>query len=60
MSITIINYIHDMKTCSATSTYQRKLIEDTKRHVNHDGDWKRINKDLAMMNHTLEKSKQKS
>jgi hypothetical protein len=31
-----------------------------KRCVNHDGDWRRINKDLAMMNYTSEKSKQES
>jgi hypothetical protein len=28
--------------------------------VNHDGSWRRINKDLAMMNHTSENSKQGS
>jgi hypothetical protein len=33
------------------------LIEGTKSHVNRDGDLRRINKDLATMNHTLEKSK---
>jgi hypothetical protein len=33
------------------------LIEDIKSRVNHDDDLRRINKDLAVMNHTLEKSK---
>jgi hypothetical protein len=33
------------------------LIEDTKSNVNHDGDLRRINKNLAAMNHTSEKSK---
>jgi hypothetical protein len=33
------------------------FIEDTKSRVNHDGDLRRINKDLATMNHTSEKSK---
>jgi hypothetical protein len=28
--------------------------------VNHDGEWRRINKDLIVMNHTSEKSKQES
>jgi hypothetical protein len=28
--------------------------------VNHDGSWRRINKDLATINHTSEKSKQGS
>jgi hypothetical protein len=35
-------------------------IEDTKSCVDHDGDWRRINKDLAVMNHTSEKSKWKA
>jgi hypothetical protein len=29
-----------------------------KKHVNHDGDWRMINKDLATMNHTSKKGKQ--
>jgi hypothetical protein len=33
------------------------LIEDTKSHVNYDGDLKRVNKDLTVMNHISEKSK---
>jgi hypothetical protein len=43
-----------------TKNYQHKLIEDTRSHVNHDGDWRRINKDLTMMNHASEKSKRGS
>jgi hypothetical protein len=45
---------------SITKNCQCKLIKDMKRHVNHNGDWRRINKDLATMNHTSEKSKQES
>jgi hypothetical protein len=37
--------------------YQRKLIEDKKSYVDHNGDWIRINKGLTVMNHTSEKSK---
>jgi hypothetical protein len=33
------------------------LIEDTKSRVNHDGDLRRIKKDMAAMNHISEKSK---
>jgi hypothetical protein len=40
--------------------YQHKLIEDTKSCVDHDGDWIRIKKGLAVMNHTSEKSKWKT
>jgi hypothetical protein len=39
--------------------YQCKLIEDTKGCVDHDGDWRRINKSLATMNHISKKSKRK-
>jgi hypothetical protein len=41
-------------------SYQRKLIEDTKSCVDHDGDLRRINKGLAVMNHTSEKTKRES
>jgi hypothetical protein len=40
--------------------YQRKLFKSKKSRVNHDGDLRRINKDLAAMNHTSEKSKHES
>jgi hypothetical protein len=40
--------------------HQQKLIERTKSQVNHDGDWRRINMDLASMNYTSEKSKWES
>jgi hypothetical protein len=40
--------------------YQCKLIESIKSCVNYDGDSRRINKDLARMNHTSEKSKRGS
>jgi hypothetical protein len=40
--------------------YQRKLIEDTKSSEYHDSDWRRINKGMAVMNHTSEKSKWKT
>ena len=43
-----------------TKSYKRELIKDTKICVNHDGSWRRINKDLATMNHTSEKSKRGS
>jgi hypothetical protein len=36
------------------------LIEGTKSCVDHDCDWRRINKGLAAMNHTSEKSKWKT
>jgi hypothetical protein len=41
-------------------SYKRELIKDTKICVNHDGSSRRINKDLATMNHTSEKSKRGS
>jgi hypothetical protein len=43
-----------------SNDYQRMLIEDTKSCVDHDGDWRSINKSLAVMNHTSEKSKWKT
>ncbi len=43
-----------------TKNYKHEHIKDMKICVNHDGSWRRINKDLAMMNHTSEKSKQGS
>jgi hypothetical protein len=43
-----------------TKSYKCELIIDTKICVNHDGSRRRINKDLAMMKHTSEKSKQGS
>jgi hypothetical protein len=36
--------------------YEHKLIEDIKSCVDHDDDWRRINKGLVVMNHTSEKS----
>jgi hypothetical protein len=68
MSITIVKYIQDMKTQSFTSTFmfnmkksfKSVIMKDTKEYVSHDGSWRRINKNLAMMNHTLEKNKQKA
>jgi hypothetical protein len=35
-------------------------MEDTKGRVSHDGIWKRINIDLAMMRHASEKSKREA
>ena len=35
-------------------------MKDAKICVNHDGSWRRINKDLTTMNHTSEKSKRGS
>jgi hypothetical protein len=43
-----------------TKSYKCELIKDTKICVNHDGSWRKINKDLTMMNHTSEKSKRGS
>jgi hypothetical protein len=40
-----------------TKSYTCELIKDMKISVNHDGSWRRINKDLATMNHTSKKSK---
>jgi hypothetical protein len=40
-----------------TKSYKCELIKDTKICVNHDGSLRRINKDLATMNHTSQKSK---
>jgi hypothetical protein len=37
--------------------FKNESIEDMKWCVRHDGSWKIINKDLAMMNHVSEKSK---
>jgi hypothetical protein len=41
-------------------SYKRDIIKDTKICVNHDASWRMVNKDLAMMNHISEKSKQES
>jgi hypothetical protein len=41
-------------------SYKHELIEDTKRCVNHDGDWRRINKNLTTINHASEKCKRKA
>jgi hypothetical protein len=43
-----------------TKNYQHKLIEDTKGCVNDDGDWRRINKGLTVMNHTSDKNTRES
>jgi hypothetical protein len=43
-----------------TKSYKHELIKDTKIYMNHDGSCRRINMDLAMMNHTSEKSNQGS
>jgi hypothetical protein len=40
--------------------FKNEPIEDMKWCVRHDGSWRRINKDLATMNHASEKSKQES
>jgi hypothetical protein len=45
---------------NTVNKYQCKLSEDTKSCVNHDGNWRRINRDLTAMNHTSEKSKRES
>jgi hypothetical protein len=37
--------------------FKNEFMEDMKWCVRHDDSWKRINKDLATMNHALEKSK---
>jgi hypothetical protein len=61
MSIVAIKYIQDIFFyINIAKYYQRKFIKDIKSHVNHYGDWRRINKDLAVMNHTSEKSKWES
>jgi hypothetical protein len=39
---------------------KNEFIEDMKWCVRHDGNWRRINKNLTMMNHTSKKSKQES
>jgi hypothetical protein len=40
-----------------TKSYKREVIKDTKICVNHDDSRRRINKYLATMNHTSDKSK---
>jgi hypothetical protein len=40
--------------------FKNESMEDMKWCVRHDGSWRRINKDLAMMNHASEKSKRDS
>jgi hypothetical protein len=40
--------------------FSRMILEDMKWYVTEDGSWKRINKDLTMMNHASEKSKWES
>jgi hypothetical protein len=45
---------------NVTKSYKHELIKDTKICVNHDGSRRRINKDLATMNHTSENSKRES
>jgi hypothetical protein len=63
MSIATIKYIQDKKTYSSinkTKSYKCDLIKDMKTCVNHDGSWRRINKDLATMNPTSEKCKRES
>jgi hypothetical protein len=37
--------------------FKNESIEDMKWYVRYDGSWRRINKDLATMNHASEKSK---
>jgi hypothetical protein len=39
---------------------QNESMEDMKWCVRHDGNWRRINKDLITINYALEKSKQES
>jgi hypothetical protein len=39
---------------------KNEFMEDMKCYERQDGSWRRINKDLTTMNHTLEKSKQES
>jgi hypothetical protein len=68
MSISILEYIRDMKTQSLTSTlifnmkksFKSALMEGMKKCVSHDDSWRRINKDLTMTNHTSEKSKREA
>jgi hypothetical protein len=38
--------------------FKNEYMEDMKWCVRQDGSWRRINKDLATMNHASEKSKQ--
>jgi hypothetical protein len=40
--------------------FKNESMEDMKCCVRQDGSWRRINKDLAMMNHASEKSKRES
>jgi hypothetical protein len=37
-------------------SYNSVLMKRKRRCVNQDGSWRRVNKDLAMMNHASEKS----
>jgi hypothetical protein len=48
---------HEDVFINITKSYKCELIKDMKICVNHDGGSRRINRDLAMMNHTSEKSK---
>jgi hypothetical protein len=41
-------------------SFKSVLIEDMNGCVSHDGSWRRINKDLTVMNHSLEKSKREA
>jgi hypothetical protein len=40
--------------------FKNEYMEDMKWCVRQDGSWRRINKDLATMNHASEQSKQES
>jgi hypothetical protein len=40
--------------------FKNESMEDMKWCVRHDGSWRKINMDLAMMNHASEKSKRES
>jgi hypothetical protein len=40
--------------------FKNESMEDMKWFMRHDGSWRRINKDLTMMNHASEKSKRES
>jgi hypothetical protein len=40
--------------------FKNESMEDMKWCVRHDGSWRKINKDLATMNHASEKSKRES
>jgi hypothetical protein len=40
--------------------FKNESMEDMKWCVRHDGSWRRINKNLATMNHASEKSKRES